>query len=103
MQLPRTPDHGLGKCLTEDLLGSYHIHFHRTFVDSTAEVPQLKRYRGAVDLEISRCVFRTFDGLVAFVFPESFRQRFVLLDPVADQNFLRGMEFFVDQSFEQRA
>jgi hypothetical protein len=89
VQLPRTPYQGVGERLTEDPLGSYHVHFYRTFVDGTAEVPQLKRHRGAVDLEISRSVFRTFDGLVAVVFPGSFRQRFVLLEPGRRPEFLQ--------------
>ncbi len=50
----------------------------------------MKRNRGAVDLEISRSIFGTLDGLVVFLFPGRFRQRFNLLDPVADQNFLNG-------------
>ena len=87
VQLPRTADQGVGKRFTKYLLGGDHIHFHRTFVDGTTEVPQLKCHGGTVDLEISRCVFRTFANLVALVFPESFRQRLVLLDPVTEQNF----------------
>ena len=74
----------MGNWLTKYPLGSYQIHFHRALIDRTPEVPQLKRHRGTVDFEMSRSVFRTFADWDALLFPESFRQRFVLLGPVAD-------------------
>src|SRR5882757_6032801 len=88
VQLPRTTYQCIGKRLTKNLLGGHHIHFHRTLVDCTPEVAQLKRHRGTVDLEMRRGIFRTFASLGVFLFCESSWQAKSLLLPDALPNDL---------------